>query len=78
MADAGVRHLQVDLSALRLMPTAEDIVALDADGYLGDVIAELRDAQSDGAQPESAAVAAHALGLLATLLLEGRERTPAA
>lgn len=78
MADAGVRHLQVDLSALRLMPTAEDIVALDADGYLGDVIAELRDAQSDGAQLESAAVAAHALGLLATLLLEGRERTPAA
>jgi len=74
VAEAGVRHLQADLSALRLMPTAEDIAALDADGYLGEVIGELRDAQSDGTQPEAAVVAAHALGLLATLLLEGRER----
>ena len=77
-AEAGVRHLQADLSSLQLMPTAEDIAALDADGYLGDVIAELRDAQSqgiqpDGTRPEAASVAAEALNLLATLLLEGRE-----
>ena len=77
LAEAGVRHLQADLSSLQLVPTAEDIAALDADGYLGDVIAELRDAQSqgmqpDGSRPEAACVAAEALNLLATLLLEGR------
>ncbi len=81
-AEAGVRHLQADLSSLQLMPTAEDIAALDADGYLGDVIAELRDAQSqgiqpDGTRPEAASVAAEALNLLATLLLEGREAAAA-
>jgi hypothetical protein len=77
LAEAGVRHLQADLSSLRLMPTAEDIAALDADGYLGDVIAELRDSQSDLAQPEAARIASEALNLLATLLLEGRAQAPA-
>lgn len=77
LAHASVRHLQADLSLLRLMPTAEDIATLDADGYLGDVIAELRDAQSDGTRPEAAGVAAEALNLLATLLLEGRGQAPA-
>ncbi|MFN9123634.1 MAG: DNA repair exonuclease, partial [bacterium] len=73
LAEAAMRHLQSDLAPLRLVPTAEDIAALDADGYLGDLIAELRDAQSGGADPEAAAVAGHALGLLATFLLEGRD-----
>jgi DNA repair exonuclease SbcCD nuclease subunit len=77
LAHASVRHLQADLSLLRLMPTAADIATLDADGYLGDVIAELRDAQSDGTRPEAAGVAAEALNLLATLLLEGRGQAPA-
>ncbi len=72
LAEAGVRHLQQDLSALRLVPTAEDIAGLDADGYLGELIAELRDAQSQRTDPEAARVASHALTLLATLLLEGR------
>ena len=73
VAEAGARHLQADLSALRLVPTAEDIAALDADGYLGELIAELRDAQADRIDPEAAAVAGHALGLLTTFLLEGRD-----
>jgi DNA repair exonuclease SbcCD nuclease subunit len=72
LAEAGVRHLQQDLSALRLVPTAEDIAGLDADGYLGELIAELRDAQSQRTDPEAARVASHALTLLATFLLEGR------
>ena len=72
LAEAGVRHLQQDLSALRLVPTAEDIAGLDADGYLGELIAELRDAQSQRTDPEAAQVASHALTLLATFLLEGR------
>jgi len=72
LAEAGVRHLQQDLSALRLVPTAEDIAGLDADGYLGELIAELRDAQSQRTDAEAARVASHALTLLATFLLEGR------
>jgi DNA repair exonuclease SbcCD nuclease subunit len=72
LAEAGVRHLQQDLSALRLVPTAEDIAGLDADGYLGELIAELRDAQSQRTDPEAARVASHALTLLASFLLEGR------
>jgi 3-hydroxyisobutyrate dehydrogenase len=72
LAEAGVRHLQQDLTALRLVPTAEDIAGLDADGYLGELIAELRDAQSLRTDPEAARVASHALTLLATFLLEGR------
>ncbi len=72
LAEAGARHLQADLSALRLVPTAEDIAELDADGYLGELIAELRDAQSAKGDAAAAAVAAQALELLATFLLEGR------
>lgn len=78
VAEAGVRHLQADLSALRLVPTAEDIAALDADGYLGEIIVGLRDAQSGPIDTEAAAVAAHALGLLATFLLEGRQAVSSA
>lgn len=79
-AEACVRHLQSDLSALRLLPTAEDIAELAADGYLGDVIMELRDAQDapqDQADPQAARVAGHALELLAGLLLEGRAKAAA-
>lgn len=61
---ARARAMTTDLSGLRLLPTAEDIDALGADGYLGEVIAELRAAQ-DGAQGE---LAADALGILASLL----------
>lgn len=68
--EARSRSVQVDLGALRLLPTAKDIAELKADGYLGDVIAELRDRQ--GGQPPGADVgtAGHALGLLASILEE--------
>ena len=67
-AEARARSLSVDFDALRLLPTDEDILALNADGYLGDVIATLRDRQG-GAQPQ---VATQALALLTTLLAERR------
>ena len=68
-AEAKVRSVQADLTALRLLPTAADIAALKADGYLGNVIAELRDKQA-GQVGDSAEVAAHALGLLTSILTE--------
>lgn len=65
------RSLQADVSALRLEPTDEDIDALQADGYLGDVIAELRDRLRDGA--DDAETARDALALLADMLHEQRD-----
>ena len=73
-AEARSRHLQVDLSALRLVPTDEDIAGLQADGYLGEVVQELRDAQASPESPE-ARVAQDALALLAAELAQ---RAPAA
>lgn len=67
-AEARARSLSVDFDALRLLPTDEDILALNADGYLGDVIATLRDRQG-GVEPQ---VATQALALLTTLLAERR------
>jgi DNA repair exonuclease SbcCD nuclease subunit len=67
-AEARARSVAVDLSGLRLLPTAEDIAALKADGYLGEVIAELRDRQINADGSEAAEVAAHALGLLTNML----------
>lgn len=69
-AEAKVRSVQADLTALRLLPTAADIAALKADGYLGDVIAELRDKQASQAGHANADVAAHALRLLTHILTE--------
>ena len=71
-AEARARHLQADLSALHLVPTDEDIAGLQADGYLGEVIAELREAQG-GTEPE-ARIAQEALALLTTALVQ---RAPA-
>jgi len=48
-----------------LAPTAEDIAALQADGYLGEVIQELRDTTG-----EDARCAQDALALLTGLLAE--------
>jgi len=64
--EARARSFRVELSALRLSPTAEDIAALKADGYLGEVIAELRDQQGD-----EAGIAEDALEILTGLLAEG-------
>jgi len=71
-AEARSRHLQADLSALQLVPTDEDIAGLQADGYLGEVITELREAQA-GTDAQSR-VAQDALALLATALVQ---RAPA-
>ena len=68
--EAKVRSVQADLTGLRLLPTAADIAALKADGYLGDVIAELRDKQAGQAGGANSEVAAHALGLLTSILTE--------
>jgi hypothetical protein len=77
-AQGRARSLVADLSALRFEPTAEDIGALQADGYLSEVIASLRAAQ-EGASAQSAEsadaadaaeVARDALALLAGILDE--------
>lgn len=70
--EAKSRSLKLDLGALRLLPTAEDIAALKADGYLGDVIAELRDRQGEQSSGIDAGTVGHALGLLASILEERR------
>lgn len=69
-AEARVRDLQSDLSGLRLAPTDEDIAHLQADGYLGDVIAELREAAAPGAPTPEARTAGDALALLTAALAE--------
>lgn len=63
-AQGKVRALLVDMSTLRLEPTPEDISALNADGYLGEVIADLRNDQNG----PNAEVARDALALLAGVL----------
>lgn len=66
-AQARARHLHAGLAALRLAPTAEDISALQADGYLAELIDELRLAQQSD-DPEAARTAHDALALLAAEL----------
>lgn len=67
-ARGRARSLLADLSALRLEPTDDDIAALHADGYLGDVITELQAGQ-DGPDAD---IARDALALLAGILDEQR------
>ena len=67
VAQARCRSVDCDVKDLRLEPTDEDIAALSADGYLGDVIAELRDREGDSP------VAKDALVLLASLLSKDAE-----
>ena len=64
-SEARVRHLQSDQAALRLVPTDADIAGLQADGYLGEVIAELR---AEGSGTQASETAQDALALLAALL----------
>lgn len=66
-AEARTRHLQVDLSGLQLVPTDEDIASLQADGYLAEVLEELR-STAGTAVASDAAVAQDALTLLAAEL----------
>ncbi|MFQ3666530.1 MAG: DNA repair exonuclease [Sphingomonadaceae bacterium] len=64
------RSLQADYAALRLEPTDEDIASLRADGYLGEVVAVLRERQRAGA--DDAETARDALAMLADILHELR------
>lgn len=59
------RVLEADVAQLRLNPTDADLAALAADGYVGEVLAELRDLarEDDGAGAE-------ALNILAGILME--------
>lgn len=66
VAEARCRSVQCNQAGLRLQPTDEDVAALHADGYLGAVLATLRDRQ----QGEQAEQAREALGILAALLRE--------
>ena len=68
VAEARFRSLRTDLSRLRLQPTEDDLAALHADGYVGRVIAELREEQEGG----NAELAREAMAILAALLLETR------
>jgi len=82
-AQGRARSLVADLSALRFEPTAEDIGALQADGYLGEVIASLRAAQEgtpaqSAESADAAEVARDALALLAGILDERRASARAA
>lgn len=70
-SEGRVRCLRSDLTTLRLAPTADDIAALHADGYLGEVIAELRDTAGDEARR-----AQDALAILTALLAERRSAEP--
>lgn len=65
VAAGRVRSLRTDLAGLQLTPTAEDIAALQADGYLGEVIVELRDTTGVDARR-----AQDALAILTSLLAE--------
>lgn len=65
-AAARVRALMDDTRSLRLEPTDEDIAALRADGYVGEVLRKLRDEQTE-AESERAR---DALVILARLLDE--------
>lgn len=68
---ARARSLRADLASLRLLPTADDLRALNADGYLGEVIDVLR-GQEGG---DDAEVARDALAILAGILDQSRERS---
>jgi DNA repair exonuclease SbcCD nuclease subunit len=67
-AHARMRSLTHDTIDLRLLPTAEDIATLRADGYLAEVIAELQEAQRDGAPDSQARVAREALAIVCSEL----------
>lgn len=70
-ADARVRSLQCERTALALVPTDEDLAQLQADGYVGELLAELRAESATGGADSTAAAA---LALLAAALMPAGER----
>ena len=73
-AEGRLRSVRVDMSGVKLIPTDAEIAGLQADGYLGEVIADLRDLQDRG---EDAEIAGEALAILATLLTEQAQEVSA-
>lgn len=71
-AEARLRSLRVDRHGLRLRPTDADLAALHADGYVGEVVAELRDDAEAGSD-----IAREALVQLTALLAELAPETQA-
>lgn len=69
VAEAKHRSVQCDRSGLSLQPTDDDIAALNADGYLGDVITELREQQASDDEAR-ALPARDALAILTGLLMD--------
>ncbi|NWN90653.1 DNA repair exonuclease [Marinobacter adhaerens] len=68
IAEARFRSVTCDRSGLQLEPTDDDIAALQADGYLGEVVQELRQSQQETDNSEGAEIARDALAILAGLL----------
>jgi len=65
VAEARYRSVTCDRTGLQLEPTDEDIAALHADGYLGEVVQELRESQHAAGNAEEVR---DALAILASLL----------
>ncbi|PCM45975.1 metallophosphoesterase family protein [Marinobacter sp. ANT_B65] len=68
IAEARYRSVTCDRTGLQLEPTDDDIAALHADGYLGDVVRELRESQQSADNTDAAGAARDALAILAGLL----------
>ncbi len=73
IAQGQCRSLQCDRGSLQLVPTDDDIAALHVDGYVGEVMAQLR-AQQAGPSAEQARVARDALAIMASLLRDAAAR----
>jgi DNA repair exonuclease SbcCD nuclease subunit len=71
-AEATARASRVDMSALRLAPTEADIAQLKADGYVGEVLQQLRAEQ----ETDSEGVSALALRIMAETLLDAVRPAP--
>jgi hypothetical protein len=70
VAEARFRSLRCERSGLKLAPTDEDIADLKADGYVGEVIENLRQRQGQGQEDAQDDAARDALAILAGLLRE--------
>ncbi|GGE69939.1 exonuclease [Streptosporangium jomthongense] len=68
IAEARFRSVTCDRSKLQLEPTEDDIAELQADGYLGEVVQQLRETQQVSEKDDEAATARDALAILASLL----------
>lgn len=66
---ARVRHLECAQDGLTLAPTDDELASLHADGYVGELLAELREAQQ---APDAKAPPREALALLTETLLRHR------